>query len=607
MLQSNCRISTEDRITFYEKDVLYDNHIYSGDCRIEVSIDYVNNGFGLMLINATSHSLNNSNSIIMFKLNHKTLEVIYKENDLQRVLGSYRAALSLAGTDDLKIVLQKQANIFSVSIGGYFVTEFKSDYDLEDYYIGFYSNKDNVINNISIASAIPYGWIVNMQHTNGGYIDFISDGFSLVNCSGLAEVEQIEIPLPRGTYYLKYDLVDSDIKPYVFLSHDDRINDDEKNILNGIEFSVSEDETLVSLKFKGTKGTIKNIAITTSKSNSYIRTSPDFDNIRIIDESLITIILDNVDKFSFKALVSNVPAEKDEYFIIECDGQNYDIDDINLAIGVFYSYEYESLDSGVGLLNIYNPNYVLVNTIDVKGNIIKLFSNTNSRIKDFIIHDYNGTTSNVTLEDELRDTIPGIIKSPVVITDGHDLPFDLSSSYRYYYENGMKKYHFTNTEREYFEPRYSIKLTDKAIDSPGSVIVYCVKKYSRFELDRLLEVKNPSNDTIDACADSYDVLFEENLRYINKETGEIRFSNIDNYQMIIVDYVKDNSYCLNYNYTHNRYDLAISVLDGEEVNVIYDNYKYTTKDLQYMNEVHYYNTKMAPTVSGYIVIGGGSN
>jgi hypothetical protein len=77
--------------------------------------------------------------------------------------------------------------------------------------------------------------------------------------------------------------------------------------------------------------------------------------------------------------------------------------------------------------------------------------------------------------------------------------------------------------------------------------------------------------------------------------------------MIIVDYVKDNSYCLNYNYTHNRYDLAISVLDGEEVNVIYDNYKYTTKDLQYMNEVHYYNTKMAPTVSGYIVIGGGSN
>jgi hypothetical protein len=300
LLQSNCRISTEDRITFYEKDVLYDNHIYSGDCRIEVSVDYINNGFGIMLINATSHTLTKSNGIIMFKLTHKSLEVIYKENDLQRVLGSYRAALSITGTDDLKIILQKQSNIFSISVGGYVITEFKSDYDMEDYYIGFYSNKDNVINNISIASAIPFGWTVNMQHTNGGYIDFIQDGFVLTNCNGLAEIEQIEIPLPRGTYYLKYDSIESDIKPYVFVSNDSRIDDEEKNILKGIEFTVHEDESLVSLKFKGTKGTIKNIAITTSKSNSYIRTSPDFDNIRIIDESLITITLDNINKFSFK-------------------------------------------------------------------------------------------------------------------------------------------------------------------------------------------------------------------------------------------------------------------------------------------------------------------
>lgn len=607
MLQSNCRISTEDRITFYEKDVLYDNHIYSGDCRIEVSVDYINNGFGIMLINATSHTLTKSNGIIMFKLTHKSLEAIYKENDLQRVLGSYRAALSIAGTDDLKIILQKQSNIFTVSVGGYVITEFKSDYDMEDYYIGFYSNKDNVINNISIASAIPFGWTVNMQHTNGGYIDFIQDGFVLTNCNGLAEIEQIEIPLPRGTYYLKYDSIESDIKPYVFVSNDNRIDDEEKNILRGIEFTVHEDESLVSLKFKGTKGTIKNIAITTSKSNSYIRTSPDFNNIRIIDESLITITLDNINKFSFSASVNTVPYEVDEYFIINCDGENYSIDDLNLAIGVYYSYEYESLETGVGILNIYNPNFMLVKTINVKGNIIKLFSNTNSKIKDFVIHDYDGTVSNVTLEDELRDTIPGIIKSPVVITDGHELPFDLSSSYRYYYENGVKKYHFTNTEREYFEPRYSVKLAEKPLNSPGSVVVYCIKKYSRFELDRLLEVKTPNNDTIDACADSYDILFEENLRYINKETGEIRFADIDKYQMIIVDYVKDKSYCLNYNYMNNRYDLNIAVQDGEDVNVIYDNYKYTTSDLQYMNEVHYYNTKMVPTINGYIVIGGGPN
>lgn len=607
MLQSNCRISTEDRITFYEKDVLYDNHIYSGDCRIEVSIDYINNGFGIMLINATSHKLSNSNSIIMFKLNHKTLEVIYKENDLQRVLGSYRAALSVAGSDDLKIIVQKKANIYSVSVGGYLVTEFKSDHDVEDYYIGFYSNRDNVINNISIASAIPFGWTVNMQHTNGGYIDFISDGFTLTNCNGLAEVEQIEVQLPRGKYYLKYDLIDSDIKPYVFLSNDKRINDDEKNILKGYEFDVHEADSLVSLKFKGTKGTIKNITITTSKSNSYIRTSPDFENVRMIDESLITINLDNIKEFEFKATVETVPLDVNEYFILEIEGRQYTIDDINMAIGISYIYEYKTLDTGMGELSIYNPNYMLLKSMYVRSNIIKMFSNVNSRIKDFIIQDFNGTTSNVTLEDELRDTIPGMIKSPVVITDGQGLPFDLSSSYRFYYEDGVKKYRFTNTEREYFEPRYSIKLADKPINSPGSVIVYCIKDYSRFDLDRLLEVKNPNHDTIDACADSYDVLYEENLRYINKDTGEIRFADVSKYQMIIVDYVKDKSYCLNYDYMKNRYDLNISVLDGEEVNVIYDNYKYSTNDLQYMNEVQYYNTKMVPSISGYIVIGGGPN
>lgn len=607
MLQSNCRVSTDDRITFYEKDVLYDNHIYSGDCVVEVSIDYINNGFGIMLINATSHNLNKNNGLLMFKLNHKTLEVIYKENDLQRVLGSFRAALSIAGSDNLKISVKKTSNIYTVYVGEYLVTEFRSEYDVEDYYVGFYSNKGNVINTLSIAAAIPYGWAVNMQHTNGGYIDFISDGFILTNCNGTAEIEQMEIPLPRGIYHLKFDSIDSDVKPYVFLSNDPRINDDEKNILRGTEFAVNEANGYVSVKFKGSKGTVKNITITTSRGNSYIRTSPEFENIRIINESLITITLDNIAKFSFNASVNDVPEDVDEYFIIDCDGKNYDIDDINIAVKVFYSYEYESQDNGIGILNIYNPNHSLVKTIEIKKNTIKLFSNTNSRIKDFVIEDYNGTISNVTLEDELRDTIPGIIKSPVVITDGNGLPFDLSSSYRYYYEDGVKKYQFTNTEREYFEPRYSIRLADLPLDSPGSVIVYCIKDYSNFDLDRLLEIKNPNHDTIDACADAYDILYEENLRYINKETGEIRFADIDKYQMIIVDYVKNKSYCLNYNYKHNRYDLNISVLDGEEVNVIYDNYKYSTNNLQYMNEVQYYNTKMIPSVSGYIVIGGGPN
>lgn len=606
MFQSNCRVNTEDKIVFYEKDVLYDDHMYSGNCSIEIDLDYLNSGFGILLINASSSILSNKNSVILFKLNHKSIDIIYKENDLQRVIGSYRASLSVAGTENLKISLQKIDNIYSIYLNNEHITEFKSDYDIEDYFIGLYSNRDNIINNISVASSVPYGWYVNMQHTNGGYIDFIKDGFKISNCHGCAEIEQTEIKLERGVYYLKYDHEDSDIKSYVFLSNDIRVDNEEKNILKNGMFIINKPEDLISIKFKGTKGIIRNIAITTAKDNSYVRTSPDIDNVKIVKDSKISLFTDEISKFTFKAIIDNVPLN-DEYFVIENNNKKYSIDDFNIATRVEYRYEFDKSIGDAGILNIYNPNNVLVSFIQLNNNTLEMFYNTNTRITDFIITDNSGKEHYITLETELKETVPGTIKSPIIITGEDNLPFDLSSSYRYYYENGYKKYMFTNIEREYFEPNHSIILSDKPLNKNGSVVVYCIKDYSRFELDRLLELNNKDNDNIDACTDSYDVLYEENLRYINKETGEIKLADISKYKMIIVDYTKEDSYCLNYDYIKNSYNISISTSRDDKLNVIYDGNKYDIKDLQYINEVRYYNTKMKPTVNGYIVIGGGSH
>ena len=66
MFQSNCRVNTEDKIVFYEKDVLYDDHMYSGNCSIEIDLDYLNSGFGILLINASSSILSNKNSVGRF-------------------------------------------------------------------------------------------------------------------------------------------------------------------------------------------------------------------------------------------------------------------------------------------------------------------------------------------------------------------------------------------------------------------------------------------------------------------------------------------------------------------------------------------------------------
>ena len=52
LLKPNSRIELQDGIRFYEQDILYDDYVYSGSCQIELDIDYYNNGFGIVLINA---------------------------------------------------------------------------------------------------------------------------------------------------------------------------------------------------------------------------------------------------------------------------------------------------------------------------------------------------------------------------------------------------------------------------------------------------------------------------------------------------------------------------------------------------------------------------
>jgi hypothetical protein len=225
-----------------------------------------------------------------------------------------------------------------------------------------------------------------MQHTNGGYIDFIKDGFKISNCHGCAEIEQTEIKLERGVYYLKYDHEDSDIKSYVFLSNDVRVDNEEKNILKNGMFIINKPEDLISIKFKGTKGIIRNIAITTAKDNSYVRTSPDIDNVKIVKDSKISLFTNEISKFTFKAIIDSVPLS-DDYFVIENNNKKYNIDDFNIATRVEYRYEFDKSIGNAGILNIYNPNNVLVSFIQLNNNTLEMFYNTNTRITDFIITD----------------------------------------------------------------------------------------------------------------------------------------------------------------------------------------------------------------------------
>ena len=605
MFMPSSRIELVDGVKFYEQDIIYDDYIYTGSIQVEVDIDYYNNGFGILLINSNNKVLSNINAILLFKMNHKSLEIIYKENDLQKVIGTFSAAYAYTCVDNLKLILRKINDKYTVSIGGQIVCNVDLDFTFENYHLGFYSNKDNTINHINIAATVPYGWIVNMNQTNGGYIDFHRDGFELSHCKFPAEIEQTNIKLTRGNYYVKYDAIDSDVKAYIMRSDDDRVHDDEKNILRSDgSFSMTSNGS-VSLKFKGTKGRINNIAITTSKFNDYVRTSPDFENVRVIENSYLKLDLLKIKEFTFSGSVSKVQGtiheNPEEYSILRDDSKSYGLFDLNIAENIFYTYIYANK-----ILTIFINDMEII-TIPITGDYLYVFNNVNGRITDFVITDFKNNTTNVTVENTIKKYIPAIIKSPVAVLDKNNIPLDLSSSYRYYYKDGKKYYWFTNTEREYFKPAYTIRLENKPLDVEGSIIVYGIRKESKFDLDRLLEIQTEGFDSLNACADIYDIFFEENLRYLNKETGEIRLEYIEDYQWIVVDYIKDKSYCLNYRYDLNSYEIDIAVKANEEVSMKYDNIKENIKNIDFINEVQWINTKISPTLNGYITIGGGSN
>ena len=255
-----------------------------------------------------------------------------------------------------------------------------------------------------------------------------------------------------------------------------------------------------------------------------------------------------------------------------------------------------------------NNKFVSSIEIDITEEELTIFENVNGVLRNFVIVNNEGEAINLTIENTIKRYLPGAIKSPIVVVDSSTaIPLDLSASYRWYYENNEIHYLFTNTEREYFIPNHRIKVDSPILDKLNTVTVYGIKKQSKFDLDELLHIKHEGLDSIDYCADAYDILFEENIDDINKSTGEIRLNDIDDYKYIVVDYIKDNSYCINYRYNLNSYEIDIAVDEKTPINMYYDNIIQKIKTVgqiqEYINSKRYYNAGERPNINGYIVLG----
>ncbi len=604
MLQPNSRINLDNGIKFYEQDILFDNYIYTGDFDIALTLNYANPGFGVGLTNSEGKTLSDKEEVLLFKLGQKSVDVIHMNKDAQKVLATYNSAYAKTYTEDLTYTLQKRGAEFTLYVGEQKVCLFKAPSEFETYNLIYYSNKDNQIKNINIASSIPYGWVTNMQNTNGGYIWFYRDAFEFKHCNGEAEIEQPDIYLNYGKYYLKYETEgDCDIVPYIFLSQDERLLDERKNILNPIDNSfILDNSQKISLKFEGTSGKIKKIRITTQKENDYIRTSPDKGEKIEIGGSSIKLDLSLIKTASWTGKVNHAPGldhnNPIDYSILSFDAYSYGLFDLDIAQEVDYKYRYE--DKKITISTMQDK---IVKEYKIKNNVLTIFKNINAVIKDFVVIDIYGNDTNIIVENTIKKFAPGTIYSPIIVLDENDQPLDLSSSYRVYSKNNKDYYWFTNTEREYFEPAHLIRLTNMPSHKTGTIIAYGIKKESSLNLDNILRIPKEGLDSIDMCANYYDIIFEKDLRYINKDYKEIRFNDISDYKLIIVDYLKEDSYAINYRHDLNSYEIDISTKEDKETSVIYNNAAENKDGITFINEYKYVDTKVVPSEDCYIVLG----
>lgn len=605
MLQPTSRIEIDNGIKFYEQDVLYDDYIYSGDLDITLTLDYSLPGFGIALISSEGLSLADKEEILLFKIGNKIAEVIYKNKDTQKTLASFNSAYAKTVTTDLIFKLSKRNNRYELHIGDQKVCNFKAPCDIQSYNLSYYSNKDNIIKNVNIAAAIPYGWITNMQNTNGGYIEFSRNGFELKYCKNEAEIEQINIALNAGRYYLKFEKSeDCDVVPYVFHSDDERLIDKDKNVLSLADNSFKlEHEQHVNLKFKGTKGKVKKIQITTLKDNDYVKTTPEFGDKIEIDGSYIKAYLEKIKTMTWKGTVNFAPGidhtSPIDYCILSDGIKRYGLYDLDIATQVQYLYKYED-----GILTIRNLNDVLIKRINMSKNaILTIFKNVNAIMTDFVVIDVLGNNTNIIVENTVKKYVPGVVSSPIIVTDQQNIPYDLSSSYRLYFKNNKPYYWFTNVEREYFKPSHKIQLSNRPSHKTGTLIVYGVKKNSKLDMSKILQIDKEGKDTIDACANIYDILFEKDLKYLDKTNGELRIQDLSDYKMIIVDYLKEDSYCINYRHELRSYEVDISSKEDDEIKVIYDNTEKEIDGIEFINEQKYLHTGIMPVSNCYIILG----
>lgn len=651
-----------------------------------MNIEYQTPGFGVVVILDNTNDLTMTEDAYLFKIGSSDFSIFKKHQNKQTLLSKNSSIITSSISNKnqhliFEIIDGKAKMIACVkNLDGteedFILGEKIITGDLNNYYIGFYSSKGNVIKNISFEQPLPNKWKTNISNTDGGYISFTENSFCFENCLHDAEIEQDNIILQPGKYYLSFDTdkinnafdidwyVMKQILPDEFNESD--FEDEKKNILNKDDNSfILNEETGLILKFRGQNGKISNISIHTNINGGYVETE---DNYKKSDGSSIDINLSGVEKIEWKAIINEIPEYNDftkiaPYGIISTYKKNYTNDVFNIILKKEYSYLYTVEDS---ILNVAYEDKLISSTAielsDADNNILRIMFNMNAVIYFLKIYYKDGKTEDTIIQKDLVQYIPTMIYSPIVVrhkSTGESL--DLSASYRqevkarkkfklittkffngeieipgnipdnamsiklyglpitaninsagknideyandytlldndhYVLSKGVVhiedkvlkeypyivleykditdcSYVFTNFEREYFSilPGKTVRLSKNISKDNPSVLVYAIKKDSFFNPEYIYTIEPKSINALDYYCNDYDIISPESYE-IDFKNNIVKFNSetIFDYDHLIIDYMKKDSYAINMMDEMAQYEVSISS-DENDIEILYD-------------------------------------
>lgn len=561
MFEYKTRTEYDNGCKFVSQDILLYDYIYDGDIELECHVDYVNPGFGFVLLEEAENA-SVGNNVYVFKLGtDNKYQIINKQQSQQVTIrdeyveagGGFKVSdkliLIFEITEDSKIKIYKAKKDNNGINKKNLMISYSLPHVFESYKIGFYSSAGNILKFASVISESPSNWVSNIINGNGGRIHWIKNGFKIEDCEFDCEVESQLTHLEKGTYYFDFVTDNQNIKYYIYPSYlldtDEKRpwneilatkEDEEKNILDysNNSFSLDQDKD-INIKFKGKWGTIKEIAIKKYKSSSFVET--DYSNIKR-DASYIEFDLDKIKKIELTGTITNIPEEGQHYIFIR-GAKGYSLTDLGIELNQEINYIYEN-----DCIYIDDSHYKIADD----SNKLFAFKNVDGYISKLIITYTNGDTVDIILQKTFKITVDKEIKTPIIVSDLNEEPYNLSSSFREVIEESI--------QIDLFNKYQQLKLSKTLDLNHSDIMVYGVNEGSIDTTASTIANFAPKHEAI--STNYYAVDYKNNKITLN--------SSIKNkYKYCIVVY----KHCDNFRYEFTNWEREL--INLKQANNIYLN------------------------------------